>query len=73
MKYVLSKKDSSDYYLNKVDTVGRSQDIRDLVDLCSFKDGFKSDAIQPKITEAILERLIVKKRGKALFFLNIMI
>ena len=48
MKYALSKKDSSDYYLNKIDTVGRSADVRDLIDLYNFKDGFKSDAIGPK-------------------------
>ncbi|CAM3682482.1 sensor histidine kinase [Elizabethkingia occulta] len=65
MKYVLSKKDSSDYYLNKVDTVGRSQDIRDLVDLCSFKDGFKSDAIGPKITEAIFRKINSEEKRKS--------
>jgi len=65
MKYVLSKKDSSDYYLNKVDTVGRSQDIRDLVDLCSFKDGFKSDAIGPRITEAIFRKINSEEKRKS--------
>lgn len=65
MKYVLSKKDSSDYYLSKVDTVGRSQDIRDLVDLCSFKDGFKSDAIGPKITEAIFRKISSEEKRKS--------
>ncbi|MCL1664557.1 histidine kinase [Elizabethkingia ursingii] len=65
MKYVLSKKDSSDYYLNKIDTVGRSQDIRDLVDLCSFKDGFKSDAIGPKITEAIFRKINSEEKRKS--------
>ncbi|MDX8571314.1 histidine kinase [Elizabethkingia sp. HX QKY] len=65
MKYVLSKKDSSDYYLSKVDTVGRSQDIRDLVDLCSFKDGFKSDAIGPKITEAIFRKINSEEKRKS--------
>ncbi|MCL1669863.1 histidine kinase [Elizabethkingia ursingii] len=65
MKYALSKKDSSDYYLNKIDTVGRSADVRDLIDLYNFKDGFKSDAIGPKTTEAIFKKINSEEKRKS--------
>ncbi|AQX51303.1 sensor histidine kinase [Elizabethkingia anophelis] len=65
MKYALSKKDSSDYYLSKIDTVGRSVDVRDLIELYTFKDGFKSDAIGPKITEAIFKKISSEEKRKS--------
>lgn len=65
MKYALSKKDSSDYYLSKIDTVGRSVDVRDLIELYTFKDGFKSDAIGPKITEAIFRKISSEEKRKS--------
>lgn len=65
MKYALTAKDSAGYYLNKIDTVGRSQDIRDLIDLYNFKDGFKSDAIGPKITEAIFRKIDSGEKRKS--------
>ncbi|OPB94541.1 histidine kinase [Elizabethkingia ursingii] len=65
MKYILSKKDSSEYYLNKIDTVGRSADVRDLIDLYNFKDGFKSDAIGPKTTEAIFKKINSEEKRKS--------
>ena len=65
MKYALSKKDSSDYYLSKIDTVGRSVDVKDLIELYTFKDGFKSDAIGPKITEAIFRKISSEEKRKS--------
>ena len=65
MRYTLATKDSSRYYLNKIDTVGRIQDIRDLVDLYNFKEGFKSDAIGPKITEAIFRKINNEEKRKS--------
>lgn len=65
MRYTLATKDSSRYYLNKIDTVGRAQDIRDLVDLYNFKEGFKSDAIGPKITEAIFRKINNEEKRKS--------